>query len=185
MTQIDFVVPPRSKENIYAVASGVRNIFKYDGTKVPMGMVYEVLPHLGNFFPKKTFPFLHGIRFEVCHQHEMGDDHGQTIPELKLIRLREDVYDGMCQGNGRDRFTGAHELGHLFLHRTAGFSRVAPNSNTKLYCKSEWQANTFASAFLIDEALLPQFRSAEEVQDAFGVSKSAAEARIKACSQKK
>jgi Zn-dependent peptidase ImmA (M78 family) len=184
MIQTDFVVQPRSKRQIYDIAEGFRRLFRYlyEGSKVPMDRIYELLPHLRRWLPGE-YAFLYDIRVEICDRHEMGDDHGQTIPEHKLIKLREDVYDGMCQGKGRDCFTGAHELGHLLLHGTVGFSRMAPNANTKLYCKSEWQANTFASAFLIDEDLLRQCRSIEEVREMFGVSQSAAETRFKACSR--
>ncbi|WP_304306658.1 ImmA/IrrE family metallo-endopeptidase [Pseudacidovorax intermedius] len=130
-------------------------------------MVYETLPLL-----------LPGFRLEICDRSELGDDHGQTFPEKLLIKLREDVYVGMCNGVGRDRFTGAHELGHLFLHKSAGFARRALEPGAPLYVNSEWQADTFGSAFLIDERRLTACRSLEEVQQAFGVSEAAARVRF-------
>ena len=101
----------------------------------------------------------------------MGDDHGQTFPEKLLIKLREDVYVGMCKGVGRDRFTGAHELGHLFLHKSAGFARRSLEPGAPLYVNSEWQADTFSSAFLIDERRLVTCQSLEKFSEPSGCRK--------------
>lgn len=165
-----FTVPPRSTQWIYTEAAAVRERLKKligSTPMVPLDQLYETL-HL----------VLPDFRFEVCDHDEMGDDHGKTYPTKQLIKLREDVYEGMCAGNGRDRFTGAHELGHLFMHKEAAFARQAANPGLPIYFNSEWQADCFASAFLIDGQLLTQCRSIEEVQEMFGVSKSAAQARF-------
>lgn len=165
-----FTVPPRKKRFIYDTAQLVRERFRpLMGTAsfVPIDRIYELLPLA-----------LPGFSLEVCDRAEMGTDHGQTFPEERLIKLREDVYDGMCRGLGRDRFTGAHELGHLFLHTGVRFAR-ALSADAPLYMDSEWQADTFASAFLIDEHRLPQCRTIEEVQATFGVSEAAARVRFK------
>lgn len=139
------------------------------GDRVPIDKVYEVLPVL-----------LPGFSFEVCDRSEMGTDHGLTLPERYLIKLRVDVYEGMCKGNGRDRFTGAHELGHLFLHHSAGFARRQYESGLPAYrYNSEWQANSFASAFLIDGSRLVTCRSLADVTSKFGVSESAARVRFR------
>lgn len=164
-----FTVPPLSKRHIYETAEGVRERFRPlmgEQALVPIEMIYEALPLV-----------IPGFSLEVCEREEMGDDHGQTYPEQLLIKLRVDVYAGMCNGVGRDRFTGAHELGHLFLHRAAGFARTALRPGAPLYVNSEWQADNFASAFLIDERRLQVCGSLEEVQRTFGVSEAAARAR--------
>lgn len=165
-----FTVPPLKKRYIYDTAATVRERFRPlmgNGAWVPIEMIYEAL-HL----------LLPGFRLEVCDRDELGDDHGQTFPEKLLIKLREDVYVGMCNGVGRDRFTGAHELGHLFLHKSAGFARRALEPGAPLYVNSEWQADTFSSAFLIDERRLVTCRSLEDVQQTFGVSEAAARVRF-------
>lgn len=165
-----FTVAPLSKSRIYSTAASVRERFRPlmgASVWVPIDKIYESL-HL--VIPE--------FRFEVCERSELGGDHGQTFPDEMLIKLREDVYVGMCEGAGRDRFTGAHELGHLFLHQGASFARQASAPGVPLYVNSEWQADTFASAFLIDERALPRCKSMEEVQQMFGVSALAAKVRF-------
>lgn len=165
-----FTVSPLKKRYIYDSAAAVREVFRpLMGTSpyVPLDRVFELLPQL-----------MPGFKFEVCEEHEMGADHGQTDPVRRLIRLRQDVYDGMCQGSGRDRFTAAHELGHLFLHADGPVFSRSGDGSTPIYMNSEWQADTFASAFLIDEKVLPSCTSIIGVQDTFGVSHAAAGVRF-------
>jgi len=168
--KIGFVVPARTRDSIYATAALVRDHFAplMRGDHVPIDKIYELL---GTALP--------GFEFEVCERDELGDDHGQTFPDDRLIKLRRDVYEGMCRGQGRDRFTGAHELGHLFLHGGIGFARRPSTPEMKRYFDSEWQADTFASALLIDPKRLPKYNSVMEVSVAFGVSVEAAQVRFK------
>lgn len=165
-----YTVPPLSTAKIREVAATVRKRVAPvlgGGGFIRMDLLYEWM-HL----------FLPGFDFEVCERDEMGDDHGQTFPGRLLIKLRNDVYGGMCRGMGRDRFTGAHELGHLFLHQDVSFARRREPS-APIYMDSEWQADTFASSLLIDEELLRRCRTVEEVMETFGVSRAAAEARFR------
>ena len=161
-------VPPRSKSNIYEIAQKIRSAFQLDSPYVPIENIYEVLPEL-----------LTGFNYEVVTKKDLGADEGRTYPNRRLILIREDVYDGACAGVGRDRFTMAHELGHLFLHKDIQFSREETTKPQKIYMDSEWQADTFASGFLIDEASLKKCHSLQEVCDRFGVSLSAANCRYK------
>ncbi len=170
MEHAGFIVPPRKKSDIYKIATDIRNCFRSlisEEGRLPIDVIYELLPDM-----------LPGFVCEVMEPWQMGLDHGRTFPSRQTIWLREDVYDGMCQGKGRDRFTAAHELGHFFLHQNVSFAR-AMDSSTKIYCNSEWQANTFASALLIDEVLLSQCRSLQEVVERFGVTADAARVRFK------
>lgn len=165
MRKTGIKVPPRSKAGIYQIANNIRAVFDLKGAYVPIETIYEVLPEL-----------LSGFNYQVVSRTELGTDEGRTYPSKKLILIREDVYDGACQGNGRDRFTMAHELGHLFLHSDVQFSR--DEKPIKIYMDSEWQADIFASGFLINETRLKMCLSVEEVSSVFGVSYMAAECRF-------
>ena len=164
------IVPPRSTKNIYTIAETIRSAFSKVMKLplcVPIDRIYEVLPEL-----------IEGFSFEIVTRAKIGDDHGLTYPDKQIIRIREDIYDGACRGNRRDRFTMAHELGHLFLHRGVRFARSPHNTTVPIYMNSEWQADTFASGFLVDEGFLRRCESVEEVADTFGVSIAAAKCRF-------
>jgi Zn-dependent peptidase ImmA (M78 family) len=121
---------------------------------------------------------LTGFNCEIVTNNEIGTDEARTYPSKKLILIREDVYDGACKGVGRDRFTMAHELGHLFLHTDAQFARGESTKPPKIYMDSEWQADTFASGFLVDYKYLKMCKSVQDVASLFGVSESAAKCRF-------
>ncbi len=91
----------------------------------------------------------------------------------------------------RDRFTVAHELGHFFLHyplvmRTRpGVCMVATrwvDETDKVQQRAEWEANWFAAAFLMPEAIFKsEFTRLSgqipEIASKFGVSSAAVEVR--------
>jgi len=161
------VVPPRSKKDIAANARAMRKFLKLEEQDYfPVSKVYETL---GMMFD--------GADFQVLEEHEMGDDHGRTYPDSLLIEIRNDVYERACEGEARDRFTLCHELGHLMMHRGIALSRIDPTSPPKIYCNSEWQADTFASYLMMPPPLIGRYGTVEEVMNAFGVSFEAAYAR--------
>lgn len=134
-------VSPLSRSQIRAVANllrdelGLKNIMY-----MPIEYIYEVLQHWGL------------LEFEIVDELTMGGDEGLTFPEKNLIQIREDVYDGAVEGVGRHRFTMAHELGHLFLHRgSVSFARS--KLDIKPFEDPEWQANCFAGEFLVSKEL--------------------------------
>ncbi|MBB52246.1 MAG: hypothetical protein CMK88_16215 [Pseudomonadales bacterium] len=121
-----------------------------------------------------------GFSFESGEVEAMGMNHGLTIPSENVVRLRDDVYLGACDGVGRDRFTAAHELGHYLLHRDVPpkYHR-AVSGELKAYVDSEWQANEFAAALLMPAEGVARCQSLEEVSAKFGVSTLAAETQAK------
>lgn len=163
-----YSVAPHSKRYISGVARTIRcavGPFVDERGYLQLDRLLESMPEA-----------LPGFEFAVLESREMGGDHARTLPDNLQMQIRQDVYDGLCRGNGRDRFTVAHELGHLFLHSGMSFARTW-TPQQKVYYNSEWQADTFASALLIDEQLLAECRSEREVADRFGVTPSAAHAR--------
>lgn len=163
------VVPARSIDSIAASAAVLRKHLCLEGKEYfPVVEVYEVLHML----------YENG-RFEVWETSEMGQDEGRTYPHDNLILLREDVYEGACDGVPRDRFTMCHELGHLMMHREMALSRIDPQKPPIIYCNSEWQADTFASHLMMPQALLANYSSVAETVKAFGVSAQAAQVRLR------
>lgn len=149
------------------VASDVRQQLRVKGDYFPIVSVLElVLPEVVPEF-----------YFGSMAAEEMGGNHGLTIPAECCIYLREDVYEGVVEGRGRDRFTACHELGHLVLHDGVEARFHRSSSRLKPYLDSEWQANTFAGAILMPEDRLVKCKSLREVVERFGVSLPAAVAQ--------
>ncbi|PZT06150.1 hypothetical protein A7X87_08395 [Stenotrophomonas maltophilia] len=122
---------------------------------------------------------------QVREKSVMGSAHGLTFPETAEIWLREDVYEGFLADQPRDRFTVAHELGHLLMHNGVSLARnMKKPSELKPYENSEWQANTFAGALLIPTATAQRLRDEWEVAEACGVSFDAARVRLAALRQR-
>lgn len=114
--------------------------------------------------------------FEVGTMGEMGNLHGITLPDKGIIRIREDVYEGATQGNGRDRFTCAHELGHFLMHdkESVRFARSSGEPK-KIYMDPEWQADAFAGELLVPAYKLPKNKKPHEISILCGVTRKAAE----------
>uniref|UniRef100_E6VH73 IrrE N-terminal-like domain-containing protein n=1 Tax=Rhodopseudomonas palustris (strain DX-1) TaxID=652103 RepID=E6VH73_RHOPX len=170
MSDIIFEAPPRSGENIEDLADAVREAFGLsDETYFPVvAFVEKGLQHL-----------VSGILFDVVEADTMGARLGAVNPLTGAFMIREDVYDAAVADNPRHRFTVAHEAGHALMH--VGTLNRMPASDGKVpaYRDPEWQANRFAAALLMPRQLVKKCRSVEEIMQRFGVSREAAELRIK------
>lgn len=119
-----------------------------------------------------------------------------------MISIREDVWARAEAGDGRARFTCAHELGHSILHFAE--LRDAPGHalfrdrvctareklppGVRIFESPEWQANKWASAFLMPITGIREFVAGrdetddecgiEEIAGNFKVSVSAARVRL-------
>jgi len=80
---------------------------------------------------------------------DMSGVYAETIPEQGLLRISETTYNGACDGTPRDRFTIAHEIGHLLLHTPNRVIFTRSDNEIKPYENPEWQANTFAGELLV------------------------------------
>lgn len=118
---------------------------------------------------------------------------GEKKPESMVVKSQQDftIYLPTMTSPARDRFTIAHELGHLFLH----YPRIAREHPGELMVatrwvdeddpvqqRAEWEANWFAAAFLMPrDAFVEAYENetADDVADSFGVSLQAVEVRAK------
>jgi len=174
MSQYCFEVPPRSRKEIIDAALGLRHALRITSPKFPILHVVETL------LPQEVPDF----SFEVKEMSEMGDNHGLTHPELMEMWIREDVYAGAYAGQGRDRFTIAHELGHFLLHNQPGLARTLKAAATlKPFVNSEWQANSFAGALLIPTDVALRLRDPLAIAVECGVSVDAANVQLKVLRQ--
>lgn len=97
------------------------------------------------------FPILHFVEyvfyecFDVVTDSEFSEElQGLTYPLSYTIQLKESVYNGLLKDNPQDRFTLAHELGHLLMHD----NHIKTNQKLNPKEDPEVQANTFAKELL-------------------------------------
>lgn len=164
MTGLCTVVPPRKRKDIRLLAQQLRATIQWTEPRFP---IVEFMEAYHQVEPE----FVYDIR-EV---HEMGDDHGLTFPDAKIMLIREDIYERACDGHGRDRLTIAHEFGHLLMHSGLGYARKELTGNIPCYCSSEWQANCFGGELLISAEHVHLCENALQASELFGVSLEAAE----------
>jgi Zn-dependent peptidase ImmA (M78 family) len=161
---------PLSRANIRDMTLLLRKEIKLENQRY-----FPVVEFLELVLPKlmPDFTFLIGTK------QEMGNRHGLSCPQEKYIKIREDVYDGAIDGNGRDRFTCAHEIGHFFLHDSSSvqLTRIGTGSKLKPYLDPEWQANAFAGELLMPANLIKNL-SLYEVIKYCNVSEQAAKIQI-------
>lgn len=170
-------VKPTSRRAIWEFVRDIRHALGVE-TALYFDIVWFVESILPNLFA--------GFVLEICTKEEMGELHGKTIPSENKICLREDVYIGACAGNGRDRFTLAHEVGHFLLHgeRSIEFCRYEPDGTVPCYCDSEWQACVFAGELLAPSYLIDGM-PANEVHQACGISLPCANTQLRAVAREK
>jgi transcriptional regulator with XRE-family HTH domain len=158
------VVPPMSTDVIRGFAEKVRSAFvEDDHVEFPIMDVIEF--RLGMVFD--------GFYIDVRDAESMGEDEGRVICGTKGIALREDIYVGAWNGNGRDRFTACHELGHFLMHRTVTMARTREDTD-KIFCDAEWQADTFAGTLLMSPRHLGKFTDPDNAADLCGMTAAAA-----------
>lgn len=163
-------VVARSKDQIKAAAKQIRAMLKIRVPKIDMEMLME--------------SFINKGWIEVCEQDDprLTGKYALTYPDKDLILISEETYDAAVDGNGRARFTIAHEIGHFFLHRgQMSFARSSQGRH-EIYEDAEWQADAFASYFLIDDSYLPKrpfLNTPAYISETFGTSYQAAEIYVK------
>lgn len=117
--------------------------------------------------------------FVIKEASEMKlDTHAYTDPQLNQIVIRDDIYERARRGEGRDRFTIAHEIGHYILHNKniIPLTRVYPNEKIKVYENIEWQADAFAGELLCPSCAIADM-DILAISQVYGVSIKAATAQ--------
>lgn len=129
------------------------------------------------------------LTYGVKDAEEIGNTEALTsyLPDSDRVAifLATRVYQALCAGQPRALFTLIHELGHAVLHLPfLKVARMLPHGLARggshpTYEDSEWQADAFAAAFLMPASEIDErrLRTPEQVQETFGVSQAAAEAR--------
>lgn len=163
------MVEPHSRKDIELCATRMRQRFGIENK-----MYIDILKIVELIIPQIDESF----KFVVVPIKDMPDNkYAEYRPKTNELAVREDVYEAACYENKRHRFTIAHELGHYFLHSNVSLARCPDNVEIPKYRDPEWQADVFASAFLIGRHLIYGMHP-KTVSTYFGVSKQAAEIAV-------
>lgn len=87
-----------------------------------------------------------GFTYHVADRNELNDCAAFTIPERKLVVLREDIYEGLFSENVFSRSTVVHELSHIVLDHATTLHRGAVLGQHQFFEDSEWQAKALTAA---------------------------------------
>jgi hypothetical protein len=169
----DIYVQGMSRQNIEEIALAWREALSVESSWAP---------ELSAILERKLPTLWPDFSLIVRPDTEMVGVEGYTTFSPPMIVLPDTGYQDLVRQRHRARWTAAHELGHLFLHEATTKHRdtdpVVNKTIDRAYNSAEWQANRFASEFLMPEHVVSQFESAEELSRNCGVSLQAATRRF-------
>ena len=97
----EYVVEPKSRYNLRVLAKILRkNLGLTDELYFP---IVELLDVMCELFPRFSYEIVDDSTFP-------SNVHADTDVMNHHIRIKESVYDGASNGNGRDRMTIAHDM---------------------------------------------------------------------------
>ncbi|MBR5667775.1 MAG: hypothetical protein IKW95_08820 [Lachnospiraceae bacterium] len=162
----DYVVEPVTRDYLRRIALLFREEFELrDALCFP---ILDVLEKMRDKFPE--------FSFEIVEDHELPPTvHADTNILRQHIRIKQSVYDGAAEGNGRDRMTIAHEIGHFITLCVCEltFQRNFEDETVPPFQSPEWIAKCFAGELMIAEHLTNKM-DPEEIASKCGVSLPAA-----------
>jgi hypothetical protein len=123
----------------------------------------------------------------VCFFTRSCDDGNPAYVEFDRIKgptlfVDEEIWELAQRGDPMARFIVAHEIGHLVLHDhyAQAFSNdpaVRLKYSVK-ECSAEWQANVFASCFLLPDHIVTSLRDVDALTGTCSVTRQLAEERL-------
>lgn len=119
-----------------------------------------------------------GYNYMYVDMKELQDCAAFTIPERKIVVVREDVYDGLFNDDVFSRSTVIHELSHIVLDHAVTLHRGATLGEHQFFEDSEWQAKALTAAVMMPIERCREARSAHELAQLCGTSAKAAGYRI-------
>ena len=162
-----YIAEPLKRIQLRAIAHKLREItsFEYD-------LYFPIVEFLELVMPTLFDDF----NYEIVSVREFPKNkHAETDVIKRVIKIRQDIYDGAVAGKGRDRMTVAHEIAHYILIVVYGvqFNRVFGNNPVITFQDPEWQAKALAGELLCPYHLINGM-SVEEISFCCGVSMEAA-----------
>ena len=151
------IASPLSRRDIHHLTAKIRKTFGIKDTEAfPIVNVIELLPEID-----ETFNFL------IEEDKNMSPNvYAEYFHSSNYMIIAQSVYESALNGNGRHRFTLAHELGHYILikHGAISFKRMDSAMKIKKYCDPEWQADEFAGNLLVPISSITNYSETEIVE---------------------
>ena len=171
MSEFGYEVPPISWGEIDDITETIR---------LRMNLLDQPYFPIGEYLELVMSNKLRLFDVEVMFREEMPNEYSTVSRDGRLLRVREDVYEGLWRGTGHSRFTLAHELGHMVMHCTGiEVYALASGQYVPGYRNSEAQANYFASSLLMPKKFFSANDDPFSVSKRHGVSRPAALHRLK------
>lgn len=197
-------VAPRKNQELFESAQALAGVLFgrtiKNGRAVPITRALEALDKVATAASVKS-PMRLDVYEAVSGSRLNEEGRTSYVDGTLVIGVREDVWQLASDGEGRARFTLAHELAHAIIHQDA--LRAAPgtemfrdelcsvirrNPTVRPFECPEHQANVWAGAFLVPYAGVKEFLlqrdeaaedcSIEDLAKNFGVSRAAARVRL-------
>lgn len=144
------------------------------------------VPEIGALLERDTILTRFGEKsfdYQIVNDTDLGGDEAITlITQFSVrVRLSRSIYERALSLDRRARFSVAHEFAHGTLHRNSAplargremtVSRVIP-----AHVSVERQADVFASAYLVTEAMMSCATSPSDLADRYLISPAAADVR--------
>ncbi len=166
-----YIVEAKSRGELRDLANMLRNHLGLENTLwMPIVEILEILPEIFDDFS-----------YEIVPDNELPENiHAETDVRTGHIRIKESIYERACDGEGRDRMTIAHEIGHYFTLCFCGFKlqRNFGQDNVPRFKDPEWQAKCFAGEFMVAKHLTHGM-SPDEIAKSCGVSFEAADVQYR------
>lgn len=167
----NYMVEPKSRDDLRNLALQFRKLLHLeDELYFPIVELLDVMTEIFDNF-----------NYEIVEDNVFSENvHADTDIKTGLIRIKESVYEGAYKGEGRDRMTIAHEIGHYFTICVCGFklSRNFSGKRITAFRDPEWQAKCFAGELMV-AAHLVKGMSEYEIAKRCGVSCDAAHVQYK------
>lgn len=170
-----YCIEPKSRKDLRVIAFKIRQAFGLEDC-----LHFPIVEFMEHMMPKKFDNF----EWEIVEDDELPPNQ-DAVTVIKngfgVVKIKQSVYDGACEGNGQHRMTIAHEIvGHFIPICILGFKLYVSNSDGKIvtFCNPEWQAKCLAGEFMMPYHLVKDYNS-KQLERLCGVSKTAAKYQMK------
>lgn len=162
-------VAPQSYASLEQIAEDVRGTFPRTPGEPHrldcMRMLEQMLPNAG-------------FNFKIVEICELAECAAFTIPELRVVVLREDIYELAVDEQVFGRSTIVHEAAHIVLNHAVTLHRGAELGKHETYEDSEWQAKALTAALMMPLEACKIATSAEHLSVMCGTSVQASSYRL-------